>query len=280
MKTRISCPHCGFTTEIPTKRIPLKARFASCPRCRERFPLRLQDPPSAPPPGTTPVLTGSSPDTAPVAREPLKSGRGPSPWEDRGRIGLWKGIYRSFLDTILSPGVFFRTMHTHKGLKEPLAVGILFGSIGLITGLFRDFVLSVWGYGGGVQVLSSGVDSPGLLSGIMALSPLIVCIGIFIMSGILHLFLRIFRGASQGFEGTFRVVAYGQATQIFGAVPILGGLIGGLWYLVVLIVGMREIHETSYSRVILAFLTPFLLTGAMALAVLIPLVFSLLNRLL
>ena len=64
---------------------------------------------------------------------------------------MWNGIYRSFLNTLLSPAAFFRTMHTRQGLKEPLAIGILFGSIGLITGLFKDFVMSVWGYGDGVQ---------------------------------------------------------------------------------------------------------------------------------
>ncbi len=280
MKTRIACPNCGFTTHIPTERIPIKARFASCPRCNERFPLK-PDNPSPPASSSTGTLpTGSSLDTPHPAPETGKPGRGPSPWEDRGRLGLWKAIRRSFLGTILSPASFFRTMHTRHGLMEPLAIGVLFGSIGLITGLFKDFVLSVWGYGGGVRMLSSGVDSPFLLSGLMVLSPLIVCIGIFIMTGVLHLLLMIFRGASQGFEGTFRVVAYGQATQIFGVVPILGGLIGGLWYLVILIVGMREIHETTYPRVILAFLMPLLLTGALALAVLIPLIISTLNRLL
>ncbi len=280
MKTRIACPHCGFTAEIPTERIPLKARFASCPRCRERFPLRPDNPSSPTLPGKTTLSGGNSTNIAYAAGQPLKADRGPSPWEDRGRLGLWKGIYRSFLDTLLSPAVFFRTMHTRQGLKEPLAIGILFGAIGLIMGLFRDFVLSMWGYGGGVQMLSSGVDSPILLSGLMVLSPLIVCVGIFSMSGVLHLFLRIFRAASQGFEGTFRVVAYGQATQIFGVVPILGGLVGGLWFLAILIIGVREIHETTYSRVILAFLMPLLLIVTMAMIVLIPLIISLLTRML
>ncbi len=280
MKIRIACPHCGFTKEVPAERVPVKARFAACPNCREHFPLRPDDQSGPLPPSTNPVTTVGSTDSAAFPREASHSVRGPSPWEERDRVGLWKGIYRSFLKTLVSPASFFRTMHTRQGLKEPLAMGLLFGSIGLMTGIFKEFVLSVWGYGSGVRIFSSGVDSPFVLSALMALAPIVTGIGIFMLSGFLHLFLLVFRSASHGFEGTFRVVAYGQVTQVFGVVPVLGGIIGGLWYLVILVVGMREIHETSYSRVVLAFLMPLLLMTAIALAVLIPMIISLLNRLL
>ena len=87
----------------------------------------------------------------------------------------------------------------------------------------------------------------------------------------------VLKGVRTGYpeEGTFRVVAYGQMTQIFGAVPLLGGLIGSLWYVVVLVVGLREIHETSYARVILAFVLMMVLAVAVLLAVMIPVMISL-----
>ena len=107
------------------------------------------------------------------------------------------------------------------------------------------------------------------------LSPFVVAAALFAVSGILHLFLRVVRGANHGFEGTFRVVAYGQTTQILGAVPFIGGLIGGLWYLVVLVAGLREIHETTYARVILAFALMTFLAVAALLAVTIPMMMSL-----
>lgn len=52
------------------------------------------------------------------------------------------------------------------------------------------------------------------------------------------------------------MVSYSQAAQIWGLIPFIGGSIGWIWQLVVQIIGLREMHETSYSRVIIAFLIP------------------------
>jgi hypothetical protein len=106
---------------------------------------------------------------------------------------------------------------------------------------------------------------------IMIISPLFVTIAMFVTSAILHLLLLIVRGGKNGFEATFRVVSYSQATQIWGVIPFLGGFIGGLWLLIVQIVGLREIHETSYLRVIMALLIPVALILLLVLAIVIPL---------
>ena len=66
------------------------------------------------------------------------------------------------------------------------------------------------------------------------------------------------------------MVSYSQATQIWAVIPFIGGFIGSLWILIVQIVGLREIHETSYLRVILALLIPVALI-LLVLAIVIPL---------
>lgn len=35
----LTCPHCGFSKEIDAGRLPAAATRATCPRCRESFPL-------------------------------------------------------------------------------------------------------------------------------------------------------------------------------------------------------------------------------------------------
>ncbi|OPX37866.1 MAG: hypothetical protein B1H13_12185 [Desulfobacteraceae bacterium 4484_190.3] len=86
------------------------------------------------------------------------------------------------------------------------------------------------------------------------------------------------RGANNGFEATFRVVSYSQAAQIVGVIPFLGGWIGGVWQLIVQIIGLREIHETSYLRVILAFVIPLFVGILLAIAVIVPLVIFLFRQ--
>lgn len=282
MKTRITCPHCDFTTEISTERIPEKARFASCPRCRNRIPLPAMDPPSAPRAAPAKAETEHRPETGIHKQGQAfpdsgvsESTRGPSPWEDRERVGLWPGIYRSFRDVLLSPAGFFRHLHHHNGLREPLAMGLLFGSLGVMLSLFWDFAMAVWGFGSGINGLASRLNITLLFPLLLVLSPLIVAAALFVMSGVLHILLLTVGGGKNGFEGTFRVFAYGQATQILGAIPFLGGVLAGIWFLVVLIVGLREIHETTYARVILAFLLVTVLGVAVLVASLVPILISL-----
>jgi hypothetical protein len=205
------------------------------------------------------------------------SSRGPSPWEERDQIGLWAGIRRSFVFVLFSPGRFFRGLHRGGGLKEPFAVGLLFGSLGAMISLFWEFATAAWGLGGGLRVLGSQSGVSLLFPLVLVLSPFVVAAALFVTSAVLHLFLRVARGAGHGFEGTFRVVAYGQATQILGAVPLLGNLIGGLWFMVVLVAGLREIHETTYARVILAFALVAILAAGVLAAAAIPVMLSLLR---
>ena len=107
--------------------------------------------------------------------------------------------------------------------------------------------------------------------GITVISPLFVTITIFLTSGILHLLLLVVRGEKNGFEATFRVISYSQATQVLGLIPVIGGLIGSFWLLIIQIIGIREIHNTSYLRVIIAFSIPLVLIFLLVMTVLISL---------
>jgi len=90
---------------------------------------------------------------------------------------------------------------------------------------------------------------------IMLISPVCVLLTIFFTSVIMHLMLLIV-GVKNGFEATFRVISYSQASQILGVIPFIGGMIGGFWLVIVQFIGLRTIHEISYLRVLMAFLIP------------------------
>jgi hypothetical protein len=77
-----------------------------------------------------------------------------------------------------------------------------------------------------------------------------------VTSLVVHLMLTVVRGGRNGFEATFRVVSYSQATQGWALIPYVGGLVATLWLMIVQVVGVREIHEVSYVRVFMAFLIP------------------------
>jgi len=51
-------------------------------------------------------------------------------------------------------------------------------------------------------------------------------------------------------------MAYSQATRIWSILPFIGSLIGWIWRSIVQIIGLKEAHETSYLRIIVAFSIP------------------------
>jgi hypothetical protein len=67
----------------------------------------------------------------------------------------------------------------------------------------------------------------------------------------------ILSGARQGYETTFRVLAYAQgSTAWMQVIPIFGPLIGGIWALVIEIVGLSKAHEISAGKATLAVFLP------------------------
>jgi hypothetical protein len=86
-----------------------------------------------------------------------------------------------------------------------------------------------------------------------------VVTGVFIAAGILHLMLLLLSGARRDFEATFRVVSYAQATSILFLVPFCGTLVGGVWCLVLYVLGLAAVHQIGHGRATAAVLLPIAL---------------------
>ena len=87
-------------------------------------------------------------------------------------------------------------------------------------------------------------------------------IGMFVATGILHVVLLLLGGAQRGFEATFRVVAFAQATSVVLLVPFCGQVVGGasgLWTLVLYILGLAEAHQIGHGKAAAAALLPLVL---------------------
>jgi len=258
----IKCPYCGYSKQVPREKIPANAKWAVCPKCRQRFEL-FQD----------------------VFFEQVDGGsgthgsgdRGSSPWEMRDQLGFWRAMGQTFKAVLFSPEKMFKTLTYNGGMKEPLAFGLLTGSIGSMFGFFWQLILMSLGVMAFSAPFIGHLGMWFILVLMVVFVPIIVLIGIYIYSAILHFLLLIVRGAGNGFEATFRVVCYSQAVQVLGIVPFLGGWIAGIWQLIVQIIGLKEIHETSYLRVIVAFLIPVVFVVLVILAVIIPLVVHLIQ---
>jgi hypothetical protein len=252
MTIELTCPYCQFNKEVPRDKIPEGAKSALCPRCGQRFALSI--------PGVYLTL----PTERPAPR------RG-APWEKRFELGLWQGIYQTSKAVLFSPDRLFGSLSFTDGIREPLAFGLLIGSIGRMFSLFWHFLILAGGIFSFDLIDTLELPVGIIFVAILAIIPFFLTATIFFYTTVLHLLLLIVSGGKNGYQATFRVVSYSQAVQALALIPIIGSWIGGIWQLTVMIIGLREIHETSYLRVILAFLIPVILFFLLVIAVLVPL---------
>jgi len=80
-----------------------------------------------------------------------------------------------------------------------------------------------------------------------------------LMTGIIHLLLRMVCSGGSGAEATFRVLCYSAAPLLLGVIPGFGPLIGGVWSIGLTLLGLKETHRTSISATMFAVLVPILL---------------------
>ena len=200
----------------------------------------------------------TAPESA-LEKAPLGGGREKTSWEDRETQGFFGGLFKTLNETLFRPSEFFKKMSVTGGLTDPLLYALIIGMVGLMFSYFWQIALksAMQDMLPGMQAAAGQRLFQGIGMTILAfLSPFLIILGLFISSGILHLFLVMVKGAKHGFEATFRVVAYGYSANIFLVVPFCGGLLAGVWAIILYIIGLREAHETTGGKAALAVFLP------------------------
>jgi hypothetical protein len=205
--------------------------------------------PTAPPPQ---IGATSTSDTA--------APRSGLPWEHRQERGFANAFIETLAMVLTKPDQAFRTMKTEGGLAEPLIYALIGGCVGGIVSLLLSLGLQSMGLFAGQRDTFAALAGIGVGSiALIVLVPVFIVIGLFIGAAIVHLCLMVVGGANKSFETTFRVLAFSQgSTGPLQIIPVCGGLIAGVWALVVNCIGLARAHETSTGRAVLAVLLPLL----------------------
>ena len=142
-------------------------------------------------------------------------------------------------------------------LAMPLLYGVLTGTVTAVFSILWNMVFSGMALLGGGGAEEFAV-STGMYILFMFICPLFVVVGLFISSALYHVALMILGDGQRGFSTTFRAVAYGQTPNLLAVVPICGGLVGGLWAIVLQIIGGKQGHDTEWWKAILGYFLPTL----------------------
>jgi hypothetical protein len=183
------------------------------------------------------------------------------PWEHRQTKGFFNAFVETLIMVLTKPVEAFTVMKREGGLIEPLLYQIIGGSFGiLVYFLFGLAMPSMAAFGSRnnplLHLFGVGV---GAIFAIICV-PIVITIGVFIWSGILHLCLMMVGGATRPFETTFRVVCFaGGSCEPIIALPFCGGVIAGVWRIVATCIGIARAHETETGRAVLAVFLPLII---------------------
>lgn len=185
-------------------------------------------------------------------------------WDNEGPF--FTRLFNTWVEVMFHSTRFFKYMPV-SGIGKPLVYGLILGSLGVIVGTFWQLLFTMMqvsfipSFGNHDRFAQMGIFAFSTVYYIvlMVFSPLIILIGQFIWSGILHLCLMIFSGNKKGFEATFRVVSYGSYSPgVFTIIPFCGGMVGGIWSIVLVIIGLKETHQIPTWKAVLAYFLPLI----------------------
>lgn len=189
------------------------------------------------------------------------------PWPPPEDGQLLASFGQTWKSATFRPTPFFSRIPRDQGTGAALLYYLII--VVLVAGatLFWDsFSLFAGSFEEGGLASELGLEAIDPLTSFL-MTPAVLLAMLFVAAGFTHLILKLFGGARHGFGTTVRVFCYAYSPGLFGIVPLLGGLVGSIWMVVLLVIGLREAHATDGWKAALAVLLPFaLLMGLMVLA--------------
>lgn len=238
-----ACRHCGFEFADVA---------AQCPLC--------QTPAGRTEPGRDDA--GDAAETTKVA------------WEDaNGRFP--SNLLQTWLDCVTRPTEFFSRIDISSSLGRPLLYY-------LIVSMLSAFFYMAWGSPGfdeswrsalGVQAdpIDQASSSFRLLYFFATPFASLLALGIGTLT--YHLFTLFLAPRKRDLSATARVLCYAGSPGVLSIIPWVGGLVGGIWSLVLLVIGIRQVHRTTTGRSIAIVLLPSVLIMVAVFSLVLLLVF-------
>lgn len=179
------------------------------------------------------------------------------PWERPERYNPLAALYQTIIRVMFSAPRFFTGVAGARGrLWRPLAFYLLLG-------IFQTFMERMW-FHMSIEAHAPSITDPqmqevlGSLARSMSLpmtlllSPVLLALQLLVFTGIFFLMVRLVQPERAEFAALFRVVAYSAAPTVLCVVPIVGPLVGTLWFAVSCLIGTRYALDLPWSRVLLA----------------------------
>ncbi len=162
---------------------------------------------------------------------------------------------------LFNPSFAFRKVRDEKpwdSIRYLLVLSTFYAFMSAIMAILTLFVHPLFG---SLDPGSGPVTDPFLfLAGIVSIA--VITIVIAVIFGLwLHLWVYLF-GGRKGVWQTEKTVFYSLTpTLIMGWIPMIGPLVGGVWSVLVAVIGLKELHDLPDTKSALAVILALLVAG-------------------
>lgn len=229
-----TCSHCGYESR----------GTATCPLC-----------------GGTMSAAGKAPDSA------VPSPRRLPAWEDPA-IPFPHDLFHTWMASLARPTALFRRVPWDAAAARPILYFLIIAIVTASFTLWWEAVLRRWDVWPLLAQLGIAPAAGGAAAVLrFFFAPFAALVWLIVSSLLFHVFVLMLSRERRGFRATLRVACYASGPGVLAIVPFLGALVGGVWSLVLIGIGLREAHRMTGGAaavaVMLAVLTPALLFAGM-----------------
>lgn len=179
------------------------------------------------------------------------------PWEQPRRYGPFMGLYQTILRVMFNAPRFFGGLSSSgPGLLRPMVFY-------LILGVFQTLVERTW-YLMRLQAAEPSITDPQVQEMIanitqsmslpltLLLSPVFLAMQLCFFASVFFLMLRLVHPEKAHFRTVFRVIAYSAAPTLVCVVPLVGPIVGSIWFGVSCFIGCKYALRLPWARTALA----------------------------
>ncbi len=171
-------------------------------------------------------------------------------------------FYEKVKGLLLEPSKTFDALKEEPldgAIKYYICIAAIYSALfALLLGFAGSLFGSMMGFGNLGMMMGAGAGI-GVAITFFVIFMIMAIAGAFIGGAIFHIFVYI-AGGRKGMTQTIKAGMYGStASLLFGWLPIIN-MIAVIWSLVTEIIGIRQLHEITTGRAILAMVLPLIIT--------------------
>lgn len=185
------------------------------------------------------------------------------PWEHPERYGILGSLLQTISRVMFRGKDFFSTIHSRVSSLRPASFYALIGLFQAVVAYFLSpnvvELIKTADIDPQKQALMENLIAGQSFPMLVITTPFIMILQLLIYSAFIYLAIRITNPEKADFPLTLRIIAYASAPMILSIVPYIGGVIGLVWFIYNIFIGVKYALRLTWQRTFLALAPIFIL---------------------